>query len=1420
MTYSLTSAQTQVIQTLLSQGSYSAAYQYVADSLDTAVSSGQVHSGVQRWFEFAAQINANSGSWSSNYVRQYTFNAGLASGKIITDAQFQTASDNLAESVLNDILNNNGQIPSTQEIIDYDVDMAVNELGLNNEDWAGSLFSYLFFGYDPNLIFDNVTDPTGAQNFLDAAKVTLNNILSGLGAFMGADNQSGPGGSDGSGGDGRTDTPPGNPGNPGSPGGPGGGGVTLCIFGACLTIPPRDKWPDFFLSPLVLDLDGDGIELFAMGDYGTYFDLNGDGQATITGWVEPDDGLLALDVNGDGVINDITELFGSADTDGFTMLAVHDTNSDGVIDSADSVFSDLLIWTDVNSDGVSQATELHSLADYNIASISVNADRVAQVEIAGNQITHETVYTLNDGTERAIVDAWFQNNTAFTRTVSDYDLDIKAAFLPTLRGWGDIKDLHIAASIDNSSTDPNSLMEQLINLSTGQTFAGVIANWDTFTTDIENLFYRWAGVDTVSPSSRGLFVNAQKLEFYEAFRGFPFEQYGSANPQPNAGQYIEEIFDYLVTFHASHLLTQIAGTEIYTQAYYDLYQAGSNGDLAILQTGIDAVKVEADAATDPLDVWTQFAQYIGYTKGFSNLTAAEITAFDTAVANTGLTWTGIVSAMETSLGVIIDSTDDWDNFAPEKDDTTFGTNAAETLNGDANNNRILGGDGDDIINGLDGADLLEGEQGNDTLNGGLGDDLLLGGLGNDIYVYDSGNDTISEENGGGTDEIRIAASTGITETNITDMFRFEDNLRITFDTGNFIVIDGYANAGGEIEKIVFEVDSSEIDLTALTSEKFYGTEYFDNLVLTGQSFQTLEAYGFESNDTIEVSGAAGELYGGDGYDTLIGGNLDDVLFGENEDDYLIGNAGADTLDGGDGHDVLDGGAGDDLLRGRDGNNTYIYDVGYGNDIVQQDVTSDQNDKVVFGSNILPADLVLIRNDSPSGDDNMIFEIQSTGEQLTVQKLFNKNGAWRNQIDEFEFSDGTVWNHQFLIDKYLADNTTSGDDLTLGFDSDDTFLSSTGNDVLKGYDGNDIYHWGAGSGNDTIYERRSSALNGDGIDRIIFASLLMADLDFSEVSDDLIITNKSTSETLTIDDQLRDSGSVSSFQVEEFEFADGSLMTVLNGFDSADTINATADSDLISGLRGNDIIYAGAGDDLVFGNEGDDTLYGDAGDDKLVGDDGSDSLFGGDGTDTASYENDIGGVTVSIHSSSATDGWGNTDTLNGVENIIGSAFDDLLIGNNGGANAGVNVIRGGDGVDSIQGRNGNDILYGDAGNDLIYGGRDNDIIYGGLGQDVLRGQLGDDTFVLEASTAFDGTFDILKDYSLTDDALDISDIIDYDPLTDVLADFVNVRVQGSNTYVGVDQDGTGGYTDVVRIDGAASSIDELIDFTTGDNLMVV
>ena len=126
----------------------------------------------------------------------------------------------------------------------------------------------------------------------------------------------------------------------------------------------------------MLDLGHDGIG-FSSLENGVAFDINGDGVKAHMAWTSGNDGILAIDLDGSGRIENGTEIFsprfaGGHFDDGLAALATLDSNHDGRIDSADAAFAKLLVWQDLNHNGVSEAGELTSLTDQGIAGISLD----------------------------------------------------------------------------------------------------------------------------------------------------------------------------------------------------------------------------------------------------------------------------------------------------------------------------------------------------------------------------------------------------------------------------------------------------------------------------------------------------------------------------------------------------------------------------------------------------------------------------------------------------------------------------------------------------------------------------------------------------------------------------------------------------------------------------------------------------------------------------------------------------------------------------------------------------------------------------------------------------------------------------------------------------------------------------------------
>ncbi|MDR7308817.1 VCBS domain-containing protein, partial [Rhodoferax saidenbachensis] len=178
-------------------------------------------------------------------------------------------------------------------------------------------------------------------------------------------------------------------------------------------------------DPILIDLDGDGVELIARHASGVYFDSLGDGLLHHTGWVGKDDAIVVEDLNGDGKITLGSEVAfamrtTATDSDLEALISLHDTDGDAQITADDAGIENLRLWKDSNSNGVTDAGELltfeqaglvsisgqRRIVNYNTGDANISAMSTATFEISGQAST------------RAVADMSFQVEAAAFRSVS------------------------------------------------------------------------------------------------------------------------------------------------------------------------------------------------------------------------------------------------------------------------------------------------------------------------------------------------------------------------------------------------------------------------------------------------------------------------------------------------------------------------------------------------------------------------------------------------------------------------------------------------------------------------------------------------------------------------------------------------------------------------------------------------------------------------------------------------------------------------------------------------------------------------------------------------------------------------------------------------------------------------------------------
>jgi hypothetical protein len=197
---------------------------------------------------------------------------------------------------------------------------------------------------------------------------------------------------------------------------------------------------------VLVDVNGDGISNLTNVYGGVNFDLNSDGIAERVAWtaVGSDDAFLTLDRNGNGKIDNGSELFGSSTPqppsrldrpggsfgrpNGFLALAEFDKpdnggDGNGLINSRDPIFSSLRLWQDANHNGISEPDEIHTLASLGITSMEAGYEKWTGKDKRGNWFRYRALLVKEEGEKQIERWAWdvylistrWENNGSFSQ---------------------------------------------------------------------------------------------------------------------------------------------------------------------------------------------------------------------------------------------------------------------------------------------------------------------------------------------------------------------------------------------------------------------------------------------------------------------------------------------------------------------------------------------------------------------------------------------------------------------------------------------------------------------------------------------------------------------------------------------------------------------------------------------------------------------------------------------------------------------------------------------------------------------------------------------------------------------------------------------------------------------------------------------
>jgi Ca2+-binding RTX toxin-like protein len=1082
---------------------------------------------------------------------------------------------------------------------------------------------------------------------------------------------------------------------------------------------------DKVMDPLVLDLDGDGFDFIPIKESSARFDLSGDDFATKTAWIGPKEGLLAIDRNKDGLINNISELFGSDRETGFQELENFDSNKDQIIDENDTDFKLILIWQDLNSDGVSQKHELRKLKDKDILSISLK-----------NIIRYHRPKTINDVTLIESSNFKKKNQKSFQvlevlflidSTYSDYIgpinpdptlrlpddlLNPDLETLPNLKGYGFLPDLHFAMEID-------PVLKHLV------AFTLLDEEKENFIENFTNVLYQWANLKdiqihdldpqpvlTLDEATNSIYFPRSQLVLTLKQLGFLKKYSGLDRLRLNDGQWINRGGPRSI--HRSGWYY----SESWTRAFNDLISKFVVSSQLVKSTLKNTLyNVENDLLlfrTELVDqkVHKRLLYSLNWGRSVEEVIWAQLALKSSKRSMTSLFMTKVMESRKDQRFI----------------NHPLFPLLFNSIKGNNSSNNFEGSNKADYLIGKKGNDTLKGYAGDDFLYGGPGDDLLIGGPGHDSYYFKrgSGIDTIKERDALPSDQIIFGPKISIDDIELKQV-KLDLHLKIK-DTNDQLILHKWFSHKHRrflISKFSFQ------NIRELSAFEFFSLKRVDKL-------------GTDKRDSFKRS------------------FHNDHIQGMGGDDYIYGDKGDDILDGGKGNDKISGGS---------GNDTYIYNPGDGHDKIsnaqpETRFKSTAHDIIKFGKGITLDSLRYFKKSR-----NLVIQTKNEKDKIELQSFFS-NTQIGIEIDELNFSNGQKVSLFEAVDKFGISHSLTeerdtavgykgrdifralgGDDSLHGREGDDLFYGGRGNDLLYGGEGDDIYFYDLGDGHDTINNHiKKETLD---FDKIVFGQGITSEnLRFVRKQKDLIIQHIDQN-IITIMSYFKSPKSI----IDQIDFNNGDEL-ILDTLVREKGVYHVSDN-------GVNVIFGYDGYDIIEGKEGNDTIYGQGGDDHIIGGPGNDTLNGGPGNDlyffglgdgkdiinniyndkvrnddivfdkgikpeNLSFYKKSGDLLIKINEDdSILVKYYFRDPEFMIDFLIFENKDQIklhkLVESKGLLHFSTEKrdnIFGYEGFDIIKGKGGNDHLYGKEGDDQLIGGLGNDDLTGGEGNDLYYFNLGD------------------------------------------------------------------------------------------------